>query len=298
MKFGQRELMRRLYDEHEGDRDKVIAEYAKLDEAGLVERKKDGSGTSSIEYAVRLWANGKYHGWLSPNLSPTKKSVSNSKKPSSSSKFEKEELVEFESALVALGQSWKNNPERPKPRQQSVDYWSDLIHLWSEDSSLPILVRKGSLRALKKFHRNGRTVISCDNSPAHWAFLGCFGDFTPTLEDIEHQLESGQLPITMARNRAEKALIEAGDFEPIGGYINKSIYGQVNRFPNNKQYKLCHLDRVGINVRGEAETLEEEVLKSHMKRFLDPTNMIIVPIRYSGIGECESFLAPFRENRR
>lgn len=291
MKFGQRELMRQLYEKHVGDKALVIQEYVQFDEQGLVQRKRDDNKTSSREYAIRLWANGMYHGWLGEPFEIKPKQIT--KSATVGSKFIVEELDEFEVALEQLGRAWQCDPRRPHPSPESLTYWSALISDWCADPQMPLLVRKGSTRAVKRVHRSGRVVIPCDNSPAHWAFLGCYKGAEPTLADVLEQLQSGTLPLAMARSREEKALVDVGEVEAVGGFIAKSAYGQVNRFPDGKQYKLCHLEGIGLRVRGTAESLDEMILRRHMRQFLDPTNMIVVPKRYSGIGECPPFLRPF-----
>jgi hypothetical protein len=36
------------------------------------------------------------------------------------------------------------------------------------------------------------------------------------------------------------------------------------------------------------------VLEAHIRLLLDPANMIVVPLEYAGVGECEAFLDVFR----
>src|SRR5262249_48770305 len=158
---------------------------------------------------------------------------------------------------------------------------------------MPILVRKGGHRAIEGKLASGRKFSRCDNSPAHWAFMGCCADERPTLEEVARQLADGELPLAMARARSEKLLIEAGTHVAIRGFISRSRYGQVNKFTDGKAYKLCHLKPVGLGSRGEVEEFGEASLLAHMRLLLDPRNMIVVPLQYAGVGECQAFLDAF-----
>ena len=84
--------------------------------------------------------------------------------------------------------------------------------------------------------------------------------------------------------------LSAGTHTSCGGFIGKSKYGQVNKFTDGRAYKLCHLEGVGLGSRGEVEEFEEMTPREHMQRPLDPSNMILVPLRYSGVGECQAFV--------
>jgi hypothetical protein len=123
--------------------------------------------------------------------------------------------------------------------------------------------------------------------------MGCCAGERPSLEDVRAQLAGGELPLAMARARSEKALIDAGTHISCGGFISKSKYGQVNKFTDGRAYKLCHLKAVGLGSRGEVEDFHEADLRDHMLRLLKPSNMVVVPLRYAGVGECQAFLDAF-----
>ncbi len=287
----QRDLMRELFNLHSGDRGAVLDAYIVADERGEVRRTRNANGTSSREYAIRLWASGMHMGWL-PKEGGCRTLTAISKK------ITRDAVPLFEVPLAAMGIEWRNDPSRPQPTNESLTYWSNLVDEWVLNSDMPLLIRKGRTSGESSGKlASGRTFVRCDNSPAHWAYMGCFADERPSLEDVVQQIAEGFLPIAMARTRgAEKSLIEAGTHVPCGGFLSRSKYGQVNKFSDRCAYKLCHLRAVGLGSRGEVESFEEKSLRSHMKLLLDPTNMIVVPQRYSGVGECQAFLDAFADN--
>jgi hypothetical protein len=281
--------MRRLYAEHGGDRERVIDAYVEADQRGEAPRLRDGNNTSSREYAIRLWANGKYHGWLDDGKHPR------SLEPKSAVATQQKQVPIFDAPLRLLGSYWALDPARPRPEQNALDHWSALVDEWIAEPSLPLLVRKGGDRGVLRTHASGRTFTCCDNSPAHWAFMGAIQGELPCLADVAEQLRNGELPTTFARARREAGLLNNGECEPCGGFLAKSRYGQVNRFPDGSQYKLCHIKSVGIGARGEVQDLDIQSLKRHMRLLLDPANMMVVPLEYSGVGECRAFLDAFSQ---
>lgn len=289
MLYGQRELMRRLYSEHLGDRERVLRDYSEADDRGEVKRSRDANSTSSREYAIRLWADGVSKGWLEGGSSPGKKRVT-----ASANVAQSDIEPTFEDSLRKLGESWRENASRPKLTPQAVGHWQTLIELWCNDETVPLPIRKGSARGLMHTHPSGRRYVPCDNSPAHWAYMGCHAECLPNLAEVLDQMKSGRFPFAFARARSEKALIDQGTHEAFGGFLGSSAYGQVNRFPDGRQYKLCHIEPVGLKSRGEISDIPIEDLIRHVRLLLDPSNMLLVPLPYAGVGECAAFLDAFR----
>lgn len=59
-----REVMRRLFVEHGGDREAVLQAYAEAERDGEVQRSSNLRGRTAVDYARRLWADGTKKGWL------------------------------------------------------------------------------------------------------------------------------------------------------------------------------------------------------------------------------------------
>jgi len=279
-----------LFHRCAGDYEAVIDAYVAAEKAGLAPRRSQA--IPAREYADRLWRDGIGKGWLPVSL--TKRSSPKKGDPLVSRKaIVTDSDPNFDEHLRVLGQYWRCSDRRPTPRDDALRHWSALVRQWSLDASMPLLVRKGSLRNIRTIHSSGRTLVVCDNSPAQWAFKGCFLGDLPSLEDVRHQLEGGQVPIAFAPARNESAHVSAGLGAFFGGYISKSKYGNVNKFPDGNAYKLCHIEGIGIRTKGEAQTLDLPTLQQHMQIFLDPANMFVIPLRYAGVGECAAFISAF-----
>ena len=288
MRVIQRSVMRELFSQHGGDQETVIAEYVRAEREGRVPRVSQSSGDA--EYARRLWLNGISTGWLD---AAAIKGTPEMDEPTTPKPKQARSLPSFDVALGEMGEFWRDSPLRPRPTIEALTYWSALVDEWVADESMPLLIRKGSLKTLRCVHPKGRTFVRCDNSPAHWAFMGAFRDARPSLADVREQLTLGHVPMALARTREESKRIADGLDEAMGGHLGQSRYGQVNKFPGGMAYKLCHLEGIGIKARGDVQDLPVTTLQSHMRRFLDPLNMIVVPLEYAGVGECAAFLAPF-----
>jgi hypothetical protein len=66
-KMTQRDKMRELYHQHSGNKEATIEAYAKAEEAGEVDRRRNTSGFGTEQYAQALWIDGEKKGWLIQN---------------------------------------------------------------------------------------------------------------------------------------------------------------------------------------------------------------------------------------
>lgn len=215
--------------------------------------------------------------------SPTKRSVS-------SSNYTSKPIPEFDEVLFRLGEQWRSNPDRPSPSQESLDYWSNLIDEWAEDPTMPLLIRKGGELGIQFAHETHRIYAHTDNSSAQWSFCGAFHGHRPTLKDVRSQLRNGQLPTFQVRKATIRKKIESGEAIHVGGVLNDCIYGDTNRFHDGSANKLCHIVGIGLNTRTPIGRIDLPTLKQHMRYFLDPKNMFVIPKAYSGLGECPAFI--------
>ncbi|KQP00293.1 hypothetical protein [Methylobacterium sp. Leaf91] len=60
----QRDMMRSLFKAHGGDKDAVIAAYAKAEREGRVLRLKNTIKYNADQYATEMWRDGIKKGWL------------------------------------------------------------------------------------------------------------------------------------------------------------------------------------------------------------------------------------------
>ncbi len=214
-------------------------------------------------------------------------------RPNSSSSFDSRPISEFDESLYRLGQQWRTHPDRPTPSQESLDYWSNLIGEWVKDPTMPLLIRKGGNLGIQFAHETNRIYTQADNSPAQWSFCGAFHGHRPTLDDIRAQFSQGELPTSQVRKAVIRKMIESGQALPLGGMLNQCVYGDTNRFHDGTANKLCHIVAIGLNTRTEVGRIEVTTLQRHMRQFLDPKNMFVIPKAYSGLGECPAFLEGF-----
>jgi hypothetical protein len=60
----QRDMMRDLYRQSDGDEERTVAAYAAAERHGLVERRSNSHDIDADSYARRLLADGLAKGWL------------------------------------------------------------------------------------------------------------------------------------------------------------------------------------------------------------------------------------------
>ncbi|MDR1781259.1 MAG: hypothetical protein LBR50_11130 [Tannerella sp.] len=182
-------------------------------------------------------------------------------------------------AIIQLANAWKKNTSRPRPSQQICDDWDKVLEDWVNDPDLPLFVRKGNERGtVFKHKKTNRDLIPVDNSPAQWAFSMACDNKTPILKDLVTDLKNGNIPIAMVP--CKSAVFR--------GSLAKSIHNV-----NTKGWKLAHIKPVGLNTRQPVEDIDIDELKDHHKKLLSPSNMFVVPLKYSGIAEIDEFINVF-----
>lgn len=60
----QRDMMRKFYQAHNGQKDAVVAAYAEAERLGRVARKSNDYSIDAESYATALWRDGIKKGWL------------------------------------------------------------------------------------------------------------------------------------------------------------------------------------------------------------------------------------------
>lgn len=180
--------------------------------------------------------------------------------------------------LVELAELWAQEPQRPHPTTNVLQHWDDLIANWANDVSLPLYVRKSeNNRGSIIVHRSGRQLIPSDNSPAQWSFaLAVLGQM-PSSDDIREAVERDNVPVAMIFKEAEKSFAK----------FRCSLNRIVN--PNSAGWKVCHIEGIGLAARGSLFDGPEDLLRRHFRLFMAPSNMFVIPIKYSGLGEVPEF---------
>jgi hypothetical protein len=183
--------------------------------------------------------------------------------------------------LAALASLWAKHVARPRLDAGVVRHWDELIHQWSIDSSLPLLLRKqerGIARGEVILHESGRELVLTDNSPASWSYMSAYAKTKPTIEEVRASLERNEIPVAMiidremiARSRYKCSRVKAAN-------------------PNFYRWKVCHRSRVALEGKGTVKKRSLKLLQEHFKRFLSPSNMFLVPLALAGLGELPHFI--------
>lgn len=177
--------------------------------------------------------------------------------------------------VLDLACAWINHPSRLRVSKETIEHWDHLIETWIAADDLPLFVRKSDgNRGSLLTHHTGRPLVPTDNSPAHWVYALALGDVRPTLDSIRCMLKADQIPIAMILD-AKKGEKAAAKFKCTKQPVNLNTFG----------WKICHVDKVGLNVKTALEAIPLDILKQHFRRTMTPHNMFLVPKVWSGLGE-------------
>jgi len=160
-----------------------------------------------------------------------------------------------------------------------------LIDEWASTKDLCLFVRKrgrDDARGQVIAHTTGRSLVPCDNTLAHWAFVAAFRGECPSIEDIRRSVDKRELPVAMALKAFELPLCEF-----------RTLRNRIENL-NKLGWRVCHRVSIGIRKPGSLSELPIEDLKLHFKRFLAPSNMFLVPKLFGGMGELPSMLEVMR----
>ena len=206
----------------------------------------------------------------------------------------RDEGVHLTASISDKARAWLHDPTRPKASCDVLRRWRMLLDDWTNDESMPILIRKSSMNRGSIYeHPSGLRVVPADNSPANWSLSAAIEGIVPTLEELSAGLRDGTIPIAFALKQKERPHA-----------VFKGLLRHMENPPclNRLGWKVCHIDSVvreqkrqSLKVRTAAD------LKKEMKRFLDPGNMFVVHLNRGGLtyglGEQLDFIKVFREAR-
>ena len=191
--------------------------------------------------------------------------------------------AELSQKIREVGRMWAAAKARPRLDVEIMAHWDSLIRAWT-NSDLPLIIRKnGGVRGGISNHSSGRKIVLADNSPAQWAFSRAFEGTRYSLEDIRGLLERDQIPFTMVLTKAAKS---------------QAAFKCALRAPDNvnkRDWKLCHMDDVGLKKRADPEQLPLEMLIRHFCLLLMPSNHFLVPLAWAGLGELPEIVDEIRK---
>jgi len=175
--------------------------------------------------------------------------------------------------LEEAAKKWYECDLRPRISNDSLKHWDGLVDEWIQDKSVPILVRKSNGRGSKIKHKEGRTIILTDNTPANWSFSMAYQGYSPDLNEIKDLLTNDKIPIVFAISAEDKGKVV------MKGNRRKDFD------INQKGWKVCHIEEVGLRTRKKINDIPLAFLEEHFRRLISPSNMFLVPKTLSGLGE-------------
>lgn len=181
--------------------------------------------------------------------------------------------------IKELGRLWKTSENCPKIPLSVLDSWERLISDWVADTSMPLIIRKGSARGREFLHPSGRKIIASDNTFALWVYHNALEDKTFTISEIKKMLENNNVPMVYALKKEEKEVAK-----------HTKTLGKFSLSDADSKWKLCHIEPVGLNSRKHISDLDIEKLIEHFKRYANPKNMFALPKEIGGLGEIKEFI--------
>lgn len=193
--------------------------------------------------------------------------------------------ADLDRELARLACLWAKHPARARLDPNVLRHWDDLIMSWSIEPTLPLLIRKsetGIARGEIFAHESGHELVLTDNSPASWSYMLACAGVCPSLNDVRNYFERDEIPVAMVTDREMAARSHY-----------KCSRGKIAS-PNVLGWKICHIQKVALRGRGPVKNREITHLQSHFRAFLAPSNMFLVPLVLSGLGELPHFIEAIR----
>jgi hypothetical protein len=154
-----------------------------------------------------------------------------------------------------------------------MEKWDRTIDTWAEMDDMPLLIRKRKDNAGSVIiHTTRRQLIPVDNSPAQWVFSMVYNEIDIDIEFIKKLLSEDRLPVSFAPAKKE---MERAKY--------KCTLGKIDL--NQRGWKLAHINPVGLKTRRPLENIPIDILKEHFRKLMSPSNMFLVPKKWSGLAE-------------
>jgi hypothetical protein len=159
--------------------------------------------------------------------------------------------------------------------------WDAVIKAWSEDASIPLIVRKPTHeKVCNLVDHPERKLAPSDNSPAHWVAMKCLNGEVLSLDEIKQEMLSGdsQIPMTMILSKREMQ-----SRLPFRLPLSKLAYA------GKQGWYLAHRKRVGLGIKTKLEAEDLKKLKEHFRRLMSPSNFFLIPKTIAALAELEVF---------
>lgn len=109
-----------------------------------------------------------------------------------------------------------------------------------------------------------------DNTPAVWLFSRAYEQNCMSYQELKDMVLNREFPIAFALSKGER---------------EKATYKRTMSEDLNQQgWKLCHMESVGDR-REKIDSMALDEFQARFIRFLQPSNMFLIPKVWSGLGE-------------
>lgn len=191
---------------------------------------------------------------------------------------------ELEEPLRQFANSWANSQYRPKPELEVLKHWDQLIREWAKCKDLPLFIRKPALgRGQYLKHASGRYFVPVDNSPPHWSLIQALKEKRPSINDIHEAINYDLIPVVMILKKTEKASAQLTHTRTRSENLN------------HYDWKLAHIEPVGLNTRFELKDLPISILEEHFIKLMSPSNMFLIPLSLAGLAETKIIIEAIRK---
>jgi hypothetical protein len=186
---------------------------------------------------------------------------------------------DLENLVKQLSKIWFQSEIRPRLPIEVSQKWDIVISQWAESEDMPLLIRKRKDNAGSELpHSSGRKIVPVDNSPAQWVFAMAHNGMDINLGIIKEILKKDGIPMSFAP--ANKEIVKAK---------YKCVLGTTTEL-NKKGWKLSHINPVGLKTRKQLIEIPIDKLKDHFIKLMSPSNMFLVPKKWSGLAEFPEML--------
>ena len=187
--------------------------------------------------------------------------------------------IEIRNKIKELGRLWKESNNNFQIPMRVLNSWEQLISDWAKDTSMPLIIRKGSTRGQEFEHSSGRKIIMSDNTFALWVYHNVLKLKTFAVDEIKEMLIHNNIPMVYALTKEDKKIAK----------YTKTL-GKFSLSDADSKWKLCHIKPVGLNSRKPIKDFPIDTLIEHFKRYANPKNMFLLPKEIGGLGEIQEFI--------
>jgi hypothetical protein len=187
-----------------------------------------------------------------------------------------------EQLKVKLVRWWRSCDHIPRLGASVRRHWSSLIDEWWADKTMPIFIRRSSVDAPRGTvikHRSNRKLITSDNSPAWYVcFLAHCGQ-TPSRTALKQSIAEKQIPVAYVMSKEVRQRVDYGT--PLSANLIKLF----------APWTVCHKSPIRLGRIPSLAEMDDGNLKTHFRRFLDPSNILLVPKVATRLWDDEEFMS-------